>query len=212
MKKVKDIYILLAAFAGIYFLNGAANPIKGILGFFDNSIIKTLDDLKKEYFRLAKIHHPDKGGSTENFQKLQNEYEKLLNSTLKNSNLSEEDIHNEQVIDEHIRAVLDSVINLEGINIELIGKWIWISGNTFPLKDQLKALKFIFFKKDNTPYWVFKGAESTGRGKMSLEEIKAKYGATKYKGQSKNYINGFFDPVEFYYHMEKLQQHLKNRK
>ena len=211
MKKVKDIYILLAAFAGIYFLNGAANPIKGILGFFDNSIIKTIDDLKKEYFRLAKIHHPDKGGSTEAFQDLQNEYEKLLKSTLKNSNLSEEEQHNEEVIDEHLRAVIDSIINIPGINIELIGKWIWISGNTFLVKDQLKALKFVFFKKEGVPFWVFKGVESAGRGKMNLDAIKSKYGSKQYKGKG-NYISGTFDPVEFYFHLEKLQQHLKNRR
>lgn len=211
MKKVKDIYILLAAFAGIYFLNGAINQ-KGILGFYFDHTIRSLDQLKKDYFRLAKKYHPDAGGTTQQFQELQAEHERLLKTILNSSSLSDEEKHTEKEVDEHIRAVLNSVVNLEGINVELIGKWIWISGNTFPLKDQLKALKFIFFKKDNTPYWVFKGAESTGRGKMSLEEIKAKYGATKYKGQSKNYINGFFDPVEFYYHMEKLQQHLKNRK
>jgi len=210
MKKSKDIYILIAAAAGIYFLNGAANPIKGILGFFDNSVIKNIDDLKKEYFRLAKIYHPDAGGNTQDFQTLLNEYQKLLKTTLKSSNLSDEDIHNEEVIDEHIRAAMESVINLPGINIELVGKWIWISGNTYPIKEALKAANFIFIKKDQTPFWVFKGVESTGRGKMSLDEIKSKYGAKKY-GKKGNYISGI-SPVEFYYHIKKLQQHLKNRK
>ena len=105
---------------------------------------------------------------------------------------------------------MESVINLPGINIELVGKWIWISGNTYPIKEALKSANFIFIKKDQTPFWVFKGVESTGRGKMSLDEIKSKYGAKKY-GKKGNYISGI-SPVEFYYHIKKLQQHLKKRK
>lgn len=212
MKKSKDIYILIAAAAGIYFLNGAANPIKGILGFFDDTTIKTLDELKKEYFRLAKIYHPDKGGSTAEFQALQNEYEKLLKSTLKNSNLSDEEKQNEEVIDENLRAVIDSIINIPNINIELIGKWIWISGsNTYSIKEELKALKFIFFKKDNVPYWVYKGVESAGRGKMSIDEIKKKYGAKKYGGKGGNYINGL-PPYVLMLAINKLQKSLNKRK
>ena len=35
------------------------------------------EELRKEYRKLARIHHPDKGGSTSMFQRLQNLYERL---------------------------------------------------------------------------------------------------------------------------------------
>lgn len=35
------------------------------------------EELKKEYFKLARKHHPDKNGNEEIFKKLQNLYEKL---------------------------------------------------------------------------------------------------------------------------------------
>jgi preprotein translocase subunit Sec63 len=35
------------------------------------------EDLKKEYYKLAKKHHPDKNGNEETFKRLQNLYEKL---------------------------------------------------------------------------------------------------------------------------------------
>ena len=35
------------------------------------------EELRKEYRKLARIHHPDKGGSTSLFQRLQNLYERL---------------------------------------------------------------------------------------------------------------------------------------
>ena len=44
--------------------------------YFQN--IQSLADLKKEYRRLAMLHHPDKGGDTVLMQKLNTEFEKLF--------------------------------------------------------------------------------------------------------------------------------------
>jgi len=38
---------------------------------------RSQEELKKEYYKMAKVHHPDKNGSEEKFKILQNLYEKL---------------------------------------------------------------------------------------------------------------------------------------
>lgn len=38
---------------------------------------KSQEELRKNYFKLARIHHPDKGGEKTMFQRLQNCYERL---------------------------------------------------------------------------------------------------------------------------------------
>lgn len=43
-------------------------------GFFTFSDRLALDDLKKEFRRLAKLHHPDVGGNQDQFVALQTEY------------------------------------------------------------------------------------------------------------------------------------------
>jgi hypothetical protein len=114
------------------------NPPKGaffnfskvIAGLFDTKTINDLDGLKQEYRKLALIYHPDKGGSTAQFQELQAEYEKLRNKILSGSTLSEAEQENEIVIDDAIRAAINAIITLDEINIELIGKWVWVSGKT----------------------------------------------------------------------------------
>lgn len=165
--------------------------IKVVSGFFDTSIITTLDQLKKEYLKLAKKYHPDAGGTTVQFQDLQNEYEKLLKKLVNGSNLNEEQKKNEFELDEAIRKVIDSLVNIQNINIELIGQWLWISGDTYPVKEVFKSLKMFPVKKNDTFYWVYKGAESSGRGKMDMEQIKAKYGVTNLKAPQTKRISGF---------------------
>tara|TARA_R110001632_G_scaffold7543_1_gene30028 strand:- start:4075 stop:4437 length:363 start_codon:yes stop_codon:yes gene_type:complete len=41
---------------------------------------KSAEELRKEYHKLARKMHPDKGGSTSLFQRLQNIYERLFSS------------------------------------------------------------------------------------------------------------------------------------
>jgi hypothetical protein len=153
--------------------------VSGLGQYFDTSVIKDIDALKKQYFKLAKKYHPDAGGTTAQFQQLQSEYEKLLNALLKGSNFTQEQKDNEIELDKAMRAVIDALVGLEGINVELIGKWLWISGNTYPVRTQLKSAGLIFFKKDGVPYWVYKGVESKSRGGTTMDEIKQKYGAKK---------------------------------
>jgi len=38
---------------------------------------KSFDELKKQYYKLSKIHHPDKGGDVSIMQRLNNLFEKL---------------------------------------------------------------------------------------------------------------------------------------
>jgi hypothetical protein len=152
----------------------------GVGNLFDTSVIKDLDSLKKQYYKLSKKYHPDAGGTTSQFQQLQQEYEDLFNKVLKGGNLNTEQQQNEVVIDKAIRDIIDNLINLQGLTVEVVGKWLWIGGDTYPVRTILKQAGLTFIKKDGKPFWVYKGVESTSRGQMSLDEIKRKYGVTKF--------------------------------
>jgi hypothetical protein len=172
---------------------GSFKSFTNIIGaLFDPKTINDLDGLKQEYRKLANKYHPDKGGSTAQFQELQNEYEKLRNKILSGSSLSEAEKENEIIIDEALRAAINAIITLEGINIELIGKWIWVSGNTYPVRTVFSAAGFKFIKKNNTPYWVYKGVESSSRGGTDMADIVKKYGSTPIKpsGSSGKKLSG----------------------
>ena len=162
----------------------------GIGDFFDTKVIADLDNLKKEYKKLAMKYHPDKGGTTAQMQSINAEYDKLREKILKSSNLTEDQRKNEIVIDDAIRDIIDVIILIPNINIELIGKWIWVSGKTYAVKSELSAAGLEFIRKAGAPYWVYKGVESKSRGGTPMDEIKKKYGVHKFDHKPPKNISG----------------------
>ena len=113
-----------SASGNVYYENRRNRSDAGVLlGFFDTTVIKDIDNLKKQYFKLAKIYHPDKGGTTTQFQELGREYDKLLKTLLSGSSLTDEQQKNEIEIDEAIKQIIDAIITFDGLNIELIGSF-----------------------------------------------------------------------------------------
>ena len=43
-----------------------------------SSNINTMEELRREYRRLAKLHHPDTGGDTEDMKQINAEYDRLF--------------------------------------------------------------------------------------------------------------------------------------
>ncbi|MDC4147480.1 molecular chaperone DnaJ [Acinetobacter baumannii] len=156
--------------------------------FFNN--VLTLIDLKKQYKVLAFKHHPDRGGDNSVMQKINSEYEFLMKKIINesdNSAYSEKSTWHSK--EEHteaelkVKAAFDKIVNLEGLIIEQIGTWLWVSGDTKPHKAALKdaGLKW----NGKLEKWIFVGSPSRGRGTMAMDEIRAKYGSQIMKGQAK---------------------------
>ena len=143
--------------------------------YFHN--INTLEELRAAYRALLKKFHPDNGGSEEATKEINLEYEKLF-QILKNRSGADQKKYNTQE-DENLREVLQQIINLN-VNIEICGSWIWVSGNTYPVKESLKVAGFKFSK--NKKAWYWHSGEYTRRGKkVSLEYIRNKYGSETVK-------------------------------
>ena len=75
--------------------------------------------------------------------------------------------------------VIAALVKIPGITVEICGKWLWVSGDTKPVKDQIKAagLRFSGSKK----MWYWRPATENGarhyRGNKSMGYIRGKYGS-----------------------------------
>jgi hypothetical protein len=190
--------------------------IGALYEFFDIKGLTDIDSLKKSYFKLAKVYHPDAGGTKEQFQRLQKEYEGLFKTIMSGSNLSANDIANEIELDENLRQAVDAIIGIPQLNVELIGKWIWVSGNTYPIRNELKNAGFMFAPVKKM--WYYKGIESAGRGKLTIDEIRKKYGTQAIQKEGMKKIQGigeYISPAKkkkFFLSLKKALKALDNRK
>lgn len=149
----------------------------------------TLDEVKARYKQLAKQYHPDHGGDTAIMQAINTEYAYACAKILKGQNLSTEETTECIRLSEEYRAVIESIINLPNIVIELVGNWIWVTGNTYPVKKQLKQAGLFFASKKLA--WYYRAEEfRTKGGKKTLDEIRRKYGSEKVNGKFKKDLIG----------------------
>ena len=155
--------------------------------YFSNC--KTIEEAKRLYHKLAVANHPDLGGSLEIMQAINNEYD-IIAERLKNIHESStgEQYTTEQNSNEipaDFRDLINKLIHLDGLNIELVGRWIWLTGNTFFHKDTIKSLNFKYASTKKAWYWHSLEDSTANRKKMSLEQIKEKYGCTAFQTNSR---------------------------
>lgn len=145
--------------------------------------IATIDELKKAYRKLAFQHHPDRGGNAEKMKAVNAEYEVLF----KKLNVISEGGASKYNIDDGFREVIDKIINLDGIEIEICGLWIWVSGDTQKHKDALgkNGAGFYFAGKKKMWYWRPEEAKIRRSPGMGMDYIRNMYGSETVKGSDK---------------------------
>jgi len=146
--------------------------------------VSSLDELRTMYRKLALQHHPDRGGSTADMQEINNEYD-FLSKRLINSNASFSEGRKswEHFVSAEIRDKLNEIIFLEDVLIEIIGSWIWITGNTRPVKEELKARGFKFSPNKLAWYWQYGDYKKMNGKQFTMDEIRAMWGSEEVEKQ-----------------------------
>lgn len=133
--------------------------------------IEGINECKKIYKQLAKKLHPDVGGSDELFKMLNSIYTNILENGIYFSNEFEFDLE--------IEKIISQILHYENIIIEVVGSWIWLSGDTKKIKDKLKDLGFKWASKKKN--WYYGEMKHRNPREKTLEEIKGKYGCKTVK-------------------------------
>lgn len=139
---------------------------------------KTLDELKKEYRRLAMLHHPDRGGNLETMKAINDEHDRVFEILKAQHNATAKEDRQTTETAEEFRDIIDLLLKLDGLTVELCGSWLWISGETMQHKEALKAAGCRW--SANKKMWYWRHAEDgarRSRGGHSINRIRAKYGS-----------------------------------
>ncbi len=146
-----------------------------------NENIKTLEELKKVYHRLCLKLHPDVGGGDAEMKILNAEYEELFDR-VKNIHVNKDgEIYERETNEtpEEFQTLIAELLKLDGIEIEIIGCFVWVSGDTKPHKERLKALGFRWHSKKKCWYKSPAGYRRWGKEEYTMDEIRGMYSSVR---------------------------------
>lgn len=144
-----------------------AAKILNISGDLTPAIIKTA------YRKASALYHPDRNPAGAEMMKAVNE----AYNTLKDfeGNLENpSDNYGETLSD-----ALANIINLEGLEVEVCGSWVWVTGETKTHKEALKENGFKWANKKKAWYLKPEGDKKRYRGNFSMDDIRSNHGSKK---------------------------------
>ena len=150
---------------------------------------KTAEDLKKEYRKVAAKLHPDNNpgkDTTKDFQEMQAEFQQTFDR-LKNVHVNADGEQYEKETTETAGEFMDLInklLSFPGVEVELCGSWIWVSGNTKECKEDLKNLGFKWSKNKTAWYYHREPYYKRNKRSLSMDEIRNMYGSAHFKKSS----------------------------
>lgn len=149
--------------------------------------VDCVEELKAQYRKLCMKHHPDRGGNTEDMQEINGEYEQLFMRFKDTHRSTREDgprtYEAEQKTAEtpwDFINICNELFKLDGILVELCGRWLWIDGETMKHREQLKKLGCRWSKNKQKWSWHFPedaAMKYKGKKAWNMDRIRSTFGS-----------------------------------
>jgi DnaJ-class molecular chaperone len=163
--------------------------------------ILTKKEVKSIYRKLSKQYHPDKNPddkqAEEKFKAIGNAYEVIIkNYSFSETTLSDEEKEYQSksdffyIFDEEMERVYKEIMNLPDIEIELCGLWMWVGGQTYNVKKELKAAGLKFAHKKQMWFYKPEFYKCFNRKEFGMDEIRTSYGSNPLKTNKLRAIGG----------------------
>lgn len=155
--------------------------------------VKCLEDVKKLYHKLVKEFHPDISKLPDAHQKMveiNNEYEqafqiwKNTRKTVKEDETVYYQKETNETADE-FRDIIEDLIHYPNIVVEIIGTWIWVSGETKAIKEELKKLGFMFSSKKVSWYLHKDEYHKKSKRNFSMDELRNMFESEVIEGKER---------------------------
>ena len=144
----------------------------------------TVEAIKTRYRELARSNHPDLGGDTATMQQINAAYQQALKNSDGQTSPGSDGKEHVYRYNENLEAELIEVIGktlslkMQGVEVWLIGTWIWAIGDTKPYKEALGREGLGYKWNSGRACWYYHVGAWTGRNSSgSLGDLADRYGA-----------------------------------
>ena len=133
--------------------------------------------IKTAYRKACIKYHPDRNPAGLKMMKAVNVAYQFLTEISYNGTERPIDEEVNSDFGDRLNEAINAVIGLSGVNIEVCGAWVWLTGNTKPYKTEIKTAGYWWAKKKRS--WYFRPADykSRNKGDWDMDKIRDKYGS-----------------------------------
>lgn len=84
-----------------------------------------------------------------------------------------------------IETTMKALQEINGVDVELCGTWLWIDGKTYEVKEQLKELGCKWSRSKKRWYWHDPSKKGWSNGKADMAHIRQRYGSAWVKHEDR---------------------------
>ena len=138
----------------------------------------TKSEAKNRYRDLVKKHHPDNGGDAKILAEINAEFERIYATFPDSESANNENAKEAKKTTDIPHKFMHIITELAqfDIEIEIVGTWLWLHGNTYQYREQLKALGCRWSKGKKLWYWCEEPYHKRS-SKYSMSHIRMMYGS-----------------------------------
>jgi len=149
---------------------------------------KTEAGLKTAYKKACLKHHPDKGGDVEIMKLVNAAYDFLKKCNTWWTGEQARKAKKQAPLTETIQTMIDRLKTIPGLKLEIIGSWLWVSGNTYDYKKVFKDLKMKFSGNKKAWYYHEDVYRKRSKKKFSMDDIRNLHGSEDIKNDNSQSI------------------------
>ena len=145
----------------------------------------TIEAIKRQYRKLALENHPDRGGDEATMKAINAEFDTLrkryynIHESQSGATYRDENQDAPDNVTANFEAIIEELLKMDGVGIEICGSFIWLDGNTYAHKMEIKALGFRWASKKKKWFLAPEGWKKLGRRELSMDEIRESYGSQR---------------------------------
>lgn len=160
--------------------------------YFKNCTTK--EECKKMYKKLAFKHHPDRGGDLDTMKEINNEFDWIMkNGIFKSAKAKKDTKKDYDFSTSQFKDIITTLLRFNGLEIEITGVFIWVTGNTYQNKEVLKQLGFRYSRNKKAWYTAPKEyftQKTYYKKSYSMNDIRNKYGSTRFESEGSTKMIG----------------------